>query len=134
MSDRKPLIIAVAAGGLALAANGATAAIAISAFSAPPAAAVFGIIGLTAAFVGLIVTMVWAFREEAKPPISRERVFTPWAERDDAEPVLFAEPRGRAPLALARAATPAPALAPAASEGRVVYIAEWLKTRGVQHA
>ena len=136
MKDRKLLIIAVAAGGLTLAANGAAAAIAISASSAPPEAAAFGIIGLTAAFIGLILTMVWAFREEAKPASRRERVFTPWSEREDREPMLVSESRGRAPLALAHAAVPAaaPVPAPAAAEGRVIYISEWLKTRGVQHA
>lgn len=138
MSDRKLVIIALAAGGLTLAANGAAAAIAISASSAPPEAAAFGIIGLSAAFIGLVLTMVWAFRDEAKPSPRRERVFTPWSERDDAEPVLIAAPRGRAPLALAQAASPAPAPAPipapAAGEARVIYIAEWLKARGIQHA
>ena len=136
MRDRKLVIIAVAAGGLTLAANGAAAAIAISASSAPPEAAAFGIIGLTAAFIGLILTMAWAFREEAKPAIRHERVFTPWSEREDPVLLPIAEPRGRAPLALARAAAPAPApvSAPAADQGRVVYIAEWLKARDAQHA
>lgn len=141
MSDRKLVIIALAAGGLTLAANGAAAAIAISASSAPPEAAAFGIIGLGAAFIGLMLTMVWAFRDEAKPAPRRERVFTPWSERDDAEPVLFAAPRSRAPLVLARAAAApatapilAPLPAPAAVEGRVIYIADWLKTRTIRHA
>ena len=134
MKDRKLVVIAVAAGGLTLAANGAAAAIAISASSAPPEAATFGIIGLSAAFIGLILTLVWAFREEAKPAIRRERVFTPWSERDDSEPMLFAQSRSRTPLALARAPAPAPIAAPAADDRRVVYIAEWLKARGAQHA
>jgi hypothetical protein len=134
MKDRKLVVIAVAAGVLTLAANGAAAAIAISASSAPPEAATFGIIGLTAAFIGLILTMVWAFREEAQPAIRRERVFTPWSEREDGEPMLFAEPYSRTPLALARAPAPAPIATPAADDGRVVYIAEWRKTRGIQHA
>ena len=136
MSHRKLVIIAVAAGGLTLAANGAAAAIAISASSAPPEAAAFGIIALAAAFIGLMITVVWAFREEAAPPIRRERVFTPWSERDDIEPRLFAETRGRAALALARTAAPAPApfAAPAASDDHVIYIEEWLKARRVRHA
>ena len=136
MSDRKPVIIAVAVGGLALAANGAAAAIAISASAAPPEAAAFGIIGLTAAFIGLVTTIVWAFRDEA-PPIRHERVFTPWSERDDA-PALMTDIRGRSSLALARheapAVAPLVAAAPEPSEGRVIYLAEWLKARGIEHA
>ncbi|HXE26969.1 MAG TPA: hypothetical protein VN656_00575 [Stellaceae bacterium] len=136
MNDRKPVIIAVAVGGLALAANGAAALIAISASSSPPEAAAFGIIGLTAAFIGLIFTIIWAFRDDAQPSIRHERVFTPWSERDEEEFAPIAGPIGRSPLALARVAAPAPALtlAPAASEGQVIYIAEWLKARGIQHA
>jgi len=136
MSDRKPVIIAVAVGGLALAANGVAAAIAISASSAPPEAAAFGIIALATAFIGLIVTMIWAFREETKPVIRHERLFTPWSEREDLGLTPLLETRGRTPLALARAPAPAPAplAAPAASDGRVIYIAEWLKARGIQHA
>ena len=136
MNDRKPVIIAVAVGGLALAANGAAALIAISASSSPPEAAAFGIIGLTAAFIGLIFTIIWAFRDDAQPSIRHERVYTPWSERDEEEFAPIAEPIGRSPLALARVAAPAPAptLVPAASEGQVIYIAEWLKARGIQHA
>lgn len=141
MSDRKPVIIAVAVGGVALAANGAVAAIAIAASSAPPEAAVFGIIGLTAAFIGLITTIMWAIRDQAQPPIRHERVFTPWSARVDEEELApLVAPVGRSPLALARAAAPAPApspapiAAPAAEEGRVIYIADWLKARGLQHA
>ena len=137
MSDRKPVIIAVAVGGLALAANGVAAAIAISASSAPPEAAAFGIIALATAFIGLIVTMIWAFREETRPAIRHERLFTPWSEREDLGLAPLVETRGRAPLALARTAAapaPAPLAAPAASDGRVIYIAEWLKARGIQHA
>jgi hypothetical protein len=133
MRDRKPVIIAIAVGGLALAANGAAAVIAITASSSPPEAAVFGITGLTAAFVGLIATMIWAFRDEAKPAHPRERVFTPWSEQEEAF-VPIAEPAGRSSLALARAPAPAPIPAPVASEGRVIYLAEWLKARGVEHA
>lgn len=130
MSDRKPVIIAVAVGGLALAANGAAAAIAISASSSPPEAAAFGIIGLTAAFIGLITTIIWAFRDEAQP-IRHERVFTPWSEHEDV-PAPIADRRGRASLALARSV--APAIAAETGEARVIYIAEWLKTRGIEHA
>jgi len=110
--------------------------IAISASSSPPEAAAFGIIGLTAAFIGLIFTIIWAFRDDAQPSIRHERVFTPWSERDEEEFAPIAGPIGRSPLALARVAAPAPALtlAPAASEGQVIYIAEWLKARGIQHA
>jgi hypothetical protein len=134
MNDRKPVIIAVAVGGLALAANGAAAAIALSATAAPPQAAVFGIAGLTAAFVGLVATIVWALRGDAvKPRPHRERVFTPWSEQEeDFAPI--AEPAPRSSLALARLPIPALAASPAASEGRVVYIAEWLKARGIEHA
>jgi hypothetical protein len=135
MSDRKPVIIAVAVGSLALAANGAAAMVAISASAAPPEAAVFGITGLTAAFVGLIATIIWAFRDEERPARPRERVFTPWSEQEE-EFAPIAEPAGRSSLALARAPAPAPApvQAPAASEGVVIYLAEWLKTRGIEHA
>lgn len=134
INDRKPVIIAIAVGGLALAANGTVAAVAIAASSAPPEAATFGIIGLAAAFIGLITTIIWAFRDDAQPSIRHERVFTPWSERDDSEPMLFTQSRSRTPLALARAPAPAPIAAPAADDRRVVYIAEWLKARGAQHA
>jgi hypothetical protein len=63
MSARKPVIIAIAVGGLALAANGAAAMIAITASASPPEAVACGIIGLTAAFIGLITTIIWAFRD-----------------------------------------------------------------------
>jgi hypothetical protein len=137
MSDRKPAIVAIAIGGLALAANGAAAVIALSASSMPPEAAAFAITGLSAAFIGLIITIVWAFEDEAKPAIRRERVFTPWSERDEPEEwAPRAESVGRSPLAVARVAAPAPVSmpAPAASDNRVIYIADWLKARGVQHA
>ena len=142
MSDRKPVIIAIAVGGLALAANGAAAIIAISASSAPPEAAACGIIGLTAAFVGLIFTIIWAFRDEPQPSIRHERIFTPWSERAEEEELApLAEPvansGGRSPLALVRVAAapnPAPMPVPAASEGRVIYIADWLKARGIETA
>lgn len=132
MSERKPVIIAIAVGTLALAANGAAAVVAISASSAPPQAAAFGVIGLTAAFVGLIATIIWAFRDEPQaPPIRHQRVFTPWSERAEEEFAPLAEPSGRSALALAR--FPLPAQAPAEeiaqSEGTVIYIAEWLKAR-----
>lgn len=135
MNDRKPVIIAIAVGGLALAANGAAALIAISASSSPPEAAAFGIIGLTAAFVGLIFTIIWAFRDDPQPSIRHERIFTPWSERADEEELTpLPEPVGRSPLALARMPAPAPMPAPAASEGQVIYIAEWLKARGIEPA
>jgi len=138
MSDRKPVLIAVAVGGLALAANGAAAAIALSASSSPPEAAAFGIIGLTAAFIGLITTIIWAFRDDEPKPLRHERVFTPWSERDDAPAAPMVDTRGRSSLALAHRAAPAAAslaaAAPEASEGRVIYLAEWLKARGIEHA
>jgi hypothetical protein len=140
MNDRKPVMIAVAVGSLALAANGAAAVIAISASSAPPEAALFGITGLSAAFVGLLATMIWAFRADPKPSsIRHERIFTPWSERAD-EFAPIAETGSRSGLALARVAAPAPLLTarpaeePATSEATVVYLAEWLKTRGLAHA
>jgi hypothetical protein len=139
MNDRKPVMIAVAVGSLALAANGAAAIIAISASSAPPEAALFGITGLSAAFVGLLATIIWAFRDDPKP-IRHQRIFTPWSERADAEFAPPAETSGRSGLALARVAAPAPLLTarpaeePAASDGTVVYLAEWLKARGPEHA
>jgi hypothetical protein len=133
MSDRKPVIIAVAVGGLALAANGAAAVIALSASSAPPEATTFAITGLSAAFIGLIITIVWAFEGASKPALRHERLFTPWSEREAAqEPALFVKQSGRSSLALARVA--APTLAPAASAGRVIYIADWLKAHDAQHA
>lgn len=138
MNDRKPVIIAIAVGGLALAANGEAAIIAISASSSPPEAAAFGIIGLIAAFIGLTFTIIWAFRDEPQPSIRHERIFTPWSERAEEEELApLAEPVGRSPLALARVAAaplPAPMPTPAASEGRVIYIADWLKARGIEHA
>jgi hypothetical protein len=135
MNDRKPVIIAVAVGGLALVANGAAAMIALSATAAPPQAAVFGITGLTAAFIGLIVTIVWAFRDEPKQPsIRHQRVFTPWSEQEDNFAPMAEPASTRSSLALARVPLPAMAASPAVSEGRVVYIAEWLKARGVEHA
>jgi hypothetical protein len=134
MSDRKPVIIAIAVGSLALAANGAAAVIAISASSAPPQAAIFGITGLTAAFIGLIATIIWAFSDDVKPA-RRERVFTPWSEHMEqafTRP-LEPTPAPRSSLALARQPLPA-AMAEPASEGRVVYIADWLKAHGAEHA
>lgn len=135
MNDRKPVMIAVAVGSLALAANGAAAVVAISASSAPPEAALFGITGLSAAFVGLIATIIWAFRDEPKP-IRHQRVFTPWSEHADAEFAAMVDtatrPNARSALALAKVAAPAPLMTarPAeqpAAEGTVIYIAEWLK-------
>ncbi len=136
MSDRKPVIIAIAVGGLALAANGAAAMIAIAASSSPPVAAAFGIVGLTAAFAGLATTIIWAFRDDAPPSIRHERIFTPWSEHAEIEFAPLAGPVGRSSLALARAPAFAPAAmpAPVAGDGRVVYIADWLKARGVEHA
>jgi hypothetical protein len=141
MNDRKPVMIAVAVGSLALAANGAAAVIAISASSAPPEAALFGITGLSAAFVGLLATIIWAFRDDPKPAsIRHQRVFTPWSERADAEFAPITDTAGRSGLALARVAAPAPLLTArpaeeqAMSDGTVVYIAEWLKARGLAHA
>jgi len=143
MSDRKPVIIAVGVGALALAANGAAAVVAISASNAPPEAATFGIIGLAAAFVGFLITILWAFQDEA-PPIRHERIFTPWSERAEDEFAPRIDYKGRSPLALAARAAPAsapqvataPAIAPAPAddENRVIYIAEWLKARGIQPA
>ncbi|HEY1502744.1 MAG TPA: hypothetical protein VGF92_00525 [Stellaceae bacterium] len=137
MNDGKPVIIAVAVGGLALAANSAAAAIALAASSAPPEAAVFAIIGLTAAFVGLMITIAWAFQAEPQPATQHERVFTPWSEREETG-LMFAEAAGRSSRGFARTAAapaemlaePAPMPAPAASDGRVIYIADWLKARG----
>jgi hypothetical protein len=136
MSERKPVIIAIAVGSLALAANGAAAVIAISASASPPEAAAFGIIGLSAAFIGLIATIIWAFRDEPQAPsIRHQRVFTPWSERAD-EFAPLAELSGRSSLALAR--IPMPAQAPAEEtvprDGTVIYIAEWLKTRAPVNA
>jgi hypothetical protein len=134
MNDRKPVIIAIAVGSLALAANGAAAMIAISASSAPPQAAIFGIIGLAAAFGGLLATVIWAFRDEPAPSIRHQRVFTPWSERSDVieEFVPVAAPAGRSSLALARlAAKPMPVAAHAIeSDAQVIYIADWLKAHG----
>jgi hypothetical protein len=134
MSERKPVIIAIAVGSLALAANGAAAVVAISASSAPPQAAAFGVIGLTAAFVGLIATIIWAFHDEPQAPsIRHQRVFTPWSERAEEE---FAPLAGRSALALARfpMLAQAPAEETAPSEGTVIYIAEWLKARAPVNA
>jgi hypothetical protein len=133
MSDRKPVVIAVTVGALALAANGAAAVVAVSA-AAPPQAAVFGITGLTAAFIGLITTILWAWRDEAQPQRPRGRVFTPWVPpQDDTEAYFLPQPvRAGQPLALAAAPTmsllevPAPKPAPVA-EGRVIYLQEWVK-------
>ena len=135
MSDRKPVVIAVMVGSLALAANGAAAVIAISSNS-PPEAAAFGIIGLTAAFAGLIMTMLWAWRgETARPQPRRERVFTPWQARVDVrEPVLLAEPRASRALARAIAPTPQPVPVAAPTGDVVIYLEEWLKARAAQHA
>jgi hypothetical protein len=137
MSERKPVIIAIAVGTLALAANGAAAMIAISASSSPPEAAAFGIVGLTAAFIGLIATIIWAFRDEPEQPsIRHQRVFTPWSERSEEEFAPHAELSGRSALALARIPMPAqaPAEETAPRDGTVIYIAEWLEARGTQHA
>jgi hypothetical protein len=130
MSDRKPVIIAVAVGGLALAANGAAAVIAISATS-PPEAAAFGITGLIAAFIGLLTTILWAWRDEAPPQRRRERVFTPWTplQEQDEAPLVAEEIEAVAPRALAAAAPVA-----AVSDGRVIYLQDWLKAHSAQHA
>lgn len=145
MSDRKPVIIAVTVGTLALAANGAAAIAAVSA-AAPPPAAIFGITGLTAAFVGLIATVLWAWRDEAVvPQRPRGRVFTPWVPQEDDTEAYFLPQAPRAGQSLALAApaalldaVPAPAPKPAAvapvSEGRVIYLQEWLKAHAPQHA
>jgi hypothetical protein len=135
MSDRRSVVIAVTVGGLALAANAAAAVIAISANS-PPEAAAFGITGLTAAFIGLITTILWAWREEAvKPQPRRGRVFTPWVPLPEDQEPHFAAPRGASQLAVAAAPaammTPAPA---PAGGGRVIYLQDWLKAHAAQHA
>ena len=137
MSERKPVIIAIAVGSLALAANGAAAMIAISASSSPPEAAAFGIIGLTAAFVGLIATIIWAFRDEPEQPsIRHQRIFTPWSERSEEEFAPLSGLSGRSALALARVPMPAqaPAEESAPRDGTVIYIAEWLKARAPVNA
>lgn len=138
MSDRKPIVIAVSVGALALAANGAAAVVAVSA-AAPPQATVFGIVGLTAAFIGLITTILWAWRDEAVPQRPRGRVFTPWVPaQNDTEAYFLPQPmRAGQPLALAApaalldapaVAAPVPAPKPAtAAEGRVIYLQDWLK-------
>lgn len=138
MSDRKPIVIAVSVGAVAVAANGAAAIIAVSA-AAPPPAVVFGIAGLTAAFVGLIATLLWAWRDEvALPERPRGRVFTPWVPpQDDTEAYFLPQPtRAGQSLALAAPAAlldvaptpmPVPKPAPAAAEGRVIYLEDWLK-------
>lgn len=145
MSDRRPLIIAVTVGTLAVSANGAALLIAVSP-AAPPEAAAFGIIGLTAAFIGLITTILWACRrEQPKPQQKRGRVFTPWVPpADDTEAYLLPEPGRHSALALAAAplapvSAPAPALAatpaaaPQAVEAQVIVLQDWLKAHRPQH-
>jgi hypothetical protein len=143
VSDRKPIIIAVAVGTLALGANGTAAVVALSA-AAPPQAMVFGIVGLTAAFIGLITTILWAWRDDVKPQPKRGRVFTPWVPpHDDTEAYLLPEPGRHSVLALAAAApapraapvvAPAPTMVAAPADGRVVYLQDWLKTHRAEHA
>lgn len=136
MSERKPIIIAVAVGSLALAANGAAAVVALSA-AAPPQATVFGIIGLTAAFIGLITTILWAWRDEVKPQPNCGRVFTPWGPPEgDTEAYMLPGPSRRSSLALAAVATEQAtpvtvatiaAVAPVA-DAQVIDLRDWLKS------
>ncbi len=148
MSDRKPIIIAVAVGTLALAANGAAVVVALAA-AAPPQATAFGIIGLSAAFIGLIATILWAWRDEVKPQQKRGRVFTPWVPpEEDTEAYLLPGPSRRSSLALAAAparqampmtiapvATLAQAAAPApVAEAQVIDLRDWLKSHRPEHA
>ncbi|HLI22173.1 MAG TPA: hypothetical protein VKV32_13695 [Stellaceae bacterium] len=148
MSDRRPLVFALTVGALALSANGAALLIAVSP-AAPPQAAAFGIIGLTAAFIGLITTILWACRrDEPKPQKKRGRVFTPWVPpADDGEAYLLPEPGRHSALALAAAprasmtspapAPPAPVAAPVAApvktEAQVINLQDWLKAHRPQH-
>ncbi|HVA13826.1 MAG TPA: hypothetical protein VNF99_11290 [Stellaceae bacterium] len=124
MSDRKPVVIAIAVGSLALAANGAAAMVAVAATEQPEAVA-FGVAGLTAALVGLIATILWAWRDEAPPQRPRKRVFTPWAPPQDQDATFFPAEIGEEDMPLARAAPAMPA--PARAEG-VIYLQDWLKT------
>lgn len=139
MGDRRSLILAVTVGTLAVSANSAALLIALSR-AAPPQAAAFGIIGLTAAFIGLIVTILWACRREQPIPRQRcGRVSVPWASpAEDADAYLLPGSGRHSALALAaRPATPARAAAapetapvakPAAVEAQVIDLQEWLKT------
>lgn len=139
MSDRRPIVVAITVGTLALSANGAAALIAVSA-SAPPQAAAFGIVGLTAAFIGLITTILWACRREEPKP-QRKRVFTPWVPpQDDTEAYMLPEPGRHSVLALAAApVAAAPSLAasapaPVAADAQVINLQDWLKAHRPQHA
>jgi hypothetical protein len=136
MSDRKPIVVAITVGTLALSANGAAALIAVSA-SAPPQAAAFGIVGLTAAFIGLITTILWACRREQPKP-QRKRVFTPWVPpQDDTEAYMLPQPGRHSALALAAAPlAAAPSLAPPApgvADAQVINLQDWLKAHRPQH-
>ncbi len=153
MSDHRPIAIAVTAAILAIAANGAAALIAVSA-TARPEALGFGIAGLGAAFIGLVLTTLWA-RRGAAPP-RPHRVFAPapllksdeppehlppkWLAvgRGRCEPLESPERRGD-PVRAARARGPElsaePALPfaapPAQPEGDhvVIYIRDWLAAK-----
>lgn len=133
MSDYRPVIIAATVGTLAVSANGAALLIALSP-APPPQAAAFGIIGLTTAFIGLIITILWAcHREEPKPQKKRARVSKPKVPAaGDTEAYRLCEPRRHSALAIAAAPlTPAPQAAPAAApvkiEAQVIVLEDWLK-------
>lgn len=134
MSHGKPVVIAVAVAGLALAANSAAAAIAV-AMPAPPQATAFGLTGLAAAFIGLVTTVLWAW-PDAPPQPARRRVFSPWVPPREADmPLSMPEPPARIACAYPLS-PPESTAAPAGpdADGRVIYLADWLKTHGVQRA
>jgi hypothetical protein len=79
MSDHRPVAIAVTVGTLAIAANAAAAIIAVSA-TARPEAMGFGIAGLSAAAIGLVLTTLWARRGATLRP---RPIFAPQTVPED---------------------------------------------------
>ncbi|HEY3918747.1 MAG TPA: hypothetical protein VGL83_13195 [Stellaceae bacterium] len=108
MNRGKAVVVAIAVAAPVIAANVAVAAMA-AATNSPPEAATFGITGLTAALIALILAILWAWRSEP------------------------AQPRAAAIEPIAPAIAPPPAQpSSVAVSGAVIVLADWLKAHSVQ--
>lgn len=105
----KPVVVAFAVAALVIAANAAVAVMA-AATNSPPETATFGITGLTAALIVLLIAILWVWRSEPAPP------FVAGTRAEPHEPAMPAF----------AAALPSAVAAGAA----VINFQDWLKARG----
>lgn len=108
MNRNRRVVVAVAVAALVIAANAAVALMA-AATNSPPETATFGITGLTAALIALLIAILWVWRSEPAPSFGA---------------TARAEPHEPAPPRM----TPAPAQpSPGATAGAVIDLQAWLK-------